>query len=73
MRAENSKNTIGGNRAGGIGRHCVVGGGDLFAQPALDGGISFLQGAQSSPYDFAGRSIGAVGHQRIDVGRLLGG
>jgi len=43
----------------------VIGLGDFIMQPTLHGSIPFLQGAQTSAYDFTCRAISACFHKAI--------
>ena len=43
-RAEGGEDVVGGDSAGGVGLHGVMGVDDFFAQPAFDGGVAFLRG-----------------------------
>ena len=60
--ANGCKDLACGNGAAGIGLKRIVGGGDILAQPAVNGGIPLLQRAQAGTDDFAGRGVGPEVH-----------
>jgi len=57
MQTQAFSNGLGRDNAIWTGHNLVIGPSDFIMQPTLHGRIAFLQGAQTSAYDFASRAI----------------
>src|SRR5580704_5046382 len=71
--ADRGHDLFGRDAARRVRLHGVVDWNDIFAQPALDRGVTLLQRTQASADHLARRGVGARRHERVDVACLLDG